>query len=113
MDLPPDLQLACHRRLDGRVATASYGRMSADGVAPTLTTRCTTPACGTYVHPWEDRGISLREAALLQTFPSDYAFCGNYGAIERQIGNAIPVRLAQAAAIAVMALLAGPAGRTA
>jgi DNA (cytosine-5)-methyltransferase 1 len=79
--------------------------MAANDVAPTLTTRCTTPACGSYVHPWEDRGITLREAALLQTFPAGYIFCGGYGAIERQIGNAIPVRLAEAAATAVRALL--------
>jgi DNA (cytosine-5)-methyltransferase 1 len=104
-DLPEHLQLACHRKLKGRVATASYGRMAANDVAPTLTTRCTTPACGCYIHPWEDRGITLREAALLQTFPAGYAFSGGYGAIERQIGNAIPVRLAEAAATAVRALL--------
>jgi DNA (cytosine-5)-methyltransferase 1 len=104
-DLPKRLQLACHRKLKRTAATGSYGRMAANDVAPTLTTRCTTPACGSYIHPWEDRGITLREAALLQTFPAGYRFCGGYGAIERQIGNAIPVRLAEAAATAVRALL--------
>ncbi len=108
-DLPEHLQLACHQKLKGRVATAAYGRMAATEVAPTLTTRCTTPACGSYVHPSENRGITLREAALLQTFPASYLFSGGYGAIERQIGNAIPVRLAEAAAMAVRTLLA-PAG---
>jgi DNA (cytosine-5)-methyltransferase 1 len=105
-DLPKHLQLVCHQKLKGRVATGSYGRMAANDVAPTLTTRCTTPACGSYIHPWEDRGITLREAALLQTFPAGYAFTGDYGAIERQIGNAIPVRLAEAAATAARVLLA-------
>jgi DNA (cytosine-5)-methyltransferase 1 len=104
-DLPEHLQLTCHRKLKGRVATAAYGRMAGNDVAPTLTTRCTTPACGSYVHPWEDRGITLREAALLQTFPAGYIFSGGYGAIERQIGNAIPVHLAEAVATAVRALL--------
>lgn len=104
--LPEHLQLACHQKLKGRVATGSYGRMAANDVAPTLTTRCTTPACGSYIHPWENRGITLREAALLQTFPASYVFSGDYGAIERQIGNAIPVRLAEAAATAARMLLA-------
>ena len=110
-DLPKYLQLPCHQKLKGRVATGSYGRMAANDVAPTLTTRCTTPACGAYIHPWENRGITLREAALLQSFPPSYAFTGDYGAIERQIGNAIPVRLAEAAATAARAFLASASER--
>jgi DNA (cytosine-5)-methyltransferase 1 len=106
-DLPEMLQLDCHRDLGSRGATSAYGRMLADDVAPTLTTRCTTPACGTYVHPTANRGLTLREAALLQTFPADYKFEGGYDSIERQIGNAIPVRLAQAAATAALSLIAG------
>ena len=66
-----------------------------------MTTRCTTVSCGRFVHPTEDRGISLREAALLQTFPPDYRFAGNHGTAERQIGNAVPVRLARALGLAV------------
>ena len=66
-----------------------------------MTTKCTTPSCGRFVHPTEHRGISLREAALLQTFPIDYGFVGNHGSIERQIGNAVPVRLAHALGLAV------------
>jgi DNA (cytosine-5)-methyltransferase 1 len=104
-DLPLELQLECHRGLNSTEATTAYGRMAADDVAPTLTTRCTTVACGTYVHPTANRGITLREAALLQTFPADYKFSGGYNAIERQIGNAIPVRLAQAAATAALSLI--------
>ena len=101
-DLPPALRLACHEKLTVRNATGSYGRIRADEPAPTLTTRCTTPACGRFVHPTEDRGISLREAALLQTFPPTYRFEGSYGPIERQIGNAVPVKLAQAIGLAAM-----------
>ena len=103
-DLPERLQLACHKRLrrrGKRAATDAYGRIPLEGVAPTMTTRCTTVSCGRFVHQSEDRGISLREAALLQTFPPDYRFAGNHGAAEKQIGNAVPVRLARALGLAV------------
>lgn len=95
-DLPAEHQLDCHVRLDtgSRGATSSYGRMKLNEAAPTMTTRCTTPACGRFVHPTEDRGISLREAASIQTFPFGYSFVGGYDSIERQIGNAVPVDLA-------------------
>ena len=109
-DLPAALQLDCHRRLrqQGRTAaTGPYGRIHLTGPAPTMTTRCTTVSCGRFIHPVEDRGISLREAALLQTFPSDYRFVGSHESIERQIGNAVPVRLAHALGLAVRSLLAG------
>lgn len=104
-DLPADQQLACHTSLDTRSATSSYGRIKADKLAPTITTRCTTPACGSFVHPTEHRGLSLREAALLQTFPVGYRFEGGHGPVERQIGNAVPVRMAEALGLAVLALL--------
>ena len=104
-DLPPKLRLACHENMTARNATAPYGRIKADEPAPTLTTRCTTPSCGRFVHPTEHRGISLREAALLQTFPPTYRFEGSYGSIERQIGNAVPVRLARATGLAVLQYL--------
>lgn len=94
-DLPEEHRLECHRRLSSRRACASYGRIKEDEPAPTLTTRCTTPACGSFIHPREHRGLTLREAALLQTFPIDYSFCGHYGDIEAQIGNALPVRMAE------------------
>lgn len=112
-DLPEEHRLACHSRMtrDGRPvkgqATASYGRVRADAPAPTMTTRCTTPACGAFVHPTEDRGLTLREAAAFQTFPPGYAFDGGYDSVERQIGNAVPVRMAHALGLAVMSLL-GP-----
>jgi DNA (cytosine-5)-methyltransferase 1 len=98
-DLPEELTLECHKKLrqNGiRDATASYGRLRLSAPAPTMTTRCTTPACGSFIHPTENRGISLREAATLQTFPIAYRFCGGYDSIERQIGNAVPVRMATA-----------------
>ena len=107
-DLPDELQLDCHKRLQSAGRTAStgpYSRIPMEGPAPTMTTRCTTAACGRFVHPTEDRALSLREAALLQTFPSDYQFCGTYESMERQIGNAVPVRLALALGLAVRHLL--------
>ena len=107
-DLPEHLRLACHERLRraGKGgATSPYGRIREGEPSPTMTTRCTTVSCGRFVHPREDRAISLREAALLQTFPPDYAFTGTHPAIERQVGNALPVRLAQAAGLIVKDLL--------
>jgi DNA (cytosine-5)-methyltransferase 1 len=70
--------------------------MKWDEAAPTMTTRCTTPACGAFIHPDLNRPITLREAATLQTFPFTYRFEGSRGSIERQIGNAVPVRMAEA-----------------
>ena len=110
-DLPDDLQLECHKKLTSksgnpsRSASASYGRIRADKPAPTMTTRCTTPACGSFIHPTEHRGISLREAAAFQTFPANYQWFGSYGSIERQIGNAVPVWMAEELGHAVGSLL--------
>lgn len=72
-----------------------FGRMSWDRPAPTLTARCTDVYCGRFVHPEQDRGISLREAAALQTFPDTYEFFGTSFHIQKQIGNAVPVKLAK------------------
>jgi DNA (cytosine-5)-methyltransferase 1 len=104
-DLPDDQVLVCHAKLEQRHATGPYGRMKAGEPAPTLTTRCTTVSCGSFIHPTEHRGITLREAALIQTFPLGYRFEGGYDSIERQIGNALPVRLAAYVGRAVRAML--------
>lgn len=109
LQLPKSLELDCHARLDGKNATSIYGRIDPSMPAPTMTTRCTTPSCGRFAHPTEDRGLTLREAALIQTFPIDYEFVGDYGAIERQIGNAVPPKLAMALGMIVKQLLAGGA----
>lgn len=102
-DLPSELQLACHRSLSSpRDASGSYGRMAWDQPGPTMTTRCTTPSSGSFIHPELDRPITLREAAALQTFPPNYAFAGSRGMIERQIGNAVPVRMASAIVSALL-----------
>lgn len=103
--LPESLQLDCHKRLAKRGingAAGSYARLRWDEPAPTMTTRCTTPACGPFLHPKENRPITLREAAAIQTFPPDYRFAGSRGDIERQIGNAVPVRMARSIASALI-----------
>lgn len=106
--LDSELELKCHSRLTTSGAGSSYGRMTYDDVAPTLTTRCVTPACGRYLHPRANRAISLREAACLQTFPVRYRFRGGAMSIQGQIGNAVPPRLAQAIAKLVSHELAPP-----
>lgn len=87
-----DLRLACHRDVDGY--TDVYGRMAWDRPAPALTTRCISVSNGRYGHPCQDRAISVREAAALQSFPDDFVFHGSLDAMARQIGNAVPPRLA-------------------
>jgi len=69
--------------------------MSWSKVAPTLTTGCTDLTRGRFVHPEDDRALSLREASLLQTFPKDYIFYGNSSQVAKQIGNAVPVEMAR------------------
>jgi DNA (cytosine-5)-methyltransferase 1 len=104
-DLPEEHQLDCHRKLKNRSAAGSYGRVKLDEPAPTMTTRCTTPACGAFVHPTENRGLTLREAATFQSFPVNYQFHGQYGSIERQIGNAVPVRMAKGLGLIARSIL--------
>lgn len=73
-----------------------FGRMAWDKPAPTLTSRCIDVYSGRFVHPEQDRGISIREAAALQTFDDNYEFFGtSMSGIARQIGNAVPVKLAE------------------
>lgn len=87
---PDELWLECHRNSDGFKDV--YGRMKWDDVAPTITGGCFNPSKGRFLHPVEDRCITIREAALLQTFPKTYRFSRNAGkqAVALMIGNAIP-----------------------
>ena len=91
---PEHLWLACHRG-DHAGHTDVYGRMAWDRPAPALTGRCNSISNGRYGHPEQDRALSLREAAAIQTFPDHYRFAGYDKAIARQIGNAVPVLLAE------------------
>lgn len=93
LDLPVDRQLPCHQTFDGFKDV--YGRMAWDSVAPTITGGCVNPSKGRFLHPDQNRAITLREAALLQTFPKCHFFSmerGKYAAAEL-IGNALPPRL--------------------
>lgn len=105
ISLPDHLVLACHKELSENQYPDCYGRMSWDQEAPTLTTGCTDFTRGRYVHPEQDRAITLREAARLQSFPDDYKFNGNASEIATQIGNAVPPRMMQVIAERIKAVL--------
>jgi DNA (cytosine-5)-methyltransferase 1 len=99
--LGKSLALECHRNSDGFKDV--YGRMSWDEVAPTITSGCVNPSKGRFLHPDQDRAITLREAALLQSFPEEYWFSlekGKYAAA-LMIGNAFPPLFVKAHAIAI------------
>jgi DNA (cytosine-5)-methyltransferase 1 len=95
--LPKELLADCHRREADLIGHRNvYGRMSWDDVAPTITARFDSFTRGMFGHPEQDRTVSLREGALLQTFPDDYFFSGTKVEVARQIGNAVPPKLAEA-----------------
>jgi DNA (cytosine-5)-methyltransferase 1 len=103
-DWPKHLVLKCHRG-DYKGHSDVYGRMRWDDPAPALTCRCFSISNGRYGHPEQNRAISLREAASLQSFRDDYVFHGNSQAeIGAQIGNAVPVRMAEALGATVIRL---------
>lgn len=90
LDLGDQYQLDCHRRCDGFKDV--YGRMAWNDVSPTITGGCCNPSKGRFLHPTKHRTITLREAALLQTFPPTYRFSlrrGKFPAAQL-IGNALP-----------------------
>lgn len=89
---PDELALDCHQKTSGY--TDVYGRMAWERPAPTLTGRCNSISNGRFGHPEQNRAISLREAAAIQTFPDDYVFHGPNSHIAKQIGNAVPVEFA-------------------
>lgn len=99
--LPEGFGLRCHAEHDGFHDV--YGRMRWDDVSPTITGGCINPSKGRFLHPEEDRAITLREAALLQSFPPPYKFSlrrGKYAAAE-MIGNALPPGFSYAQALAI------------
>ena len=91
---PPNLHLACHAN-NHLGHTDVYGRMHWDRPAPALTGKCASISNGRYGHPEQNRAISLREAAALQSFPNKYKFFGYNKNISTQIGNAVPVKFAE------------------
>ena len=90
-----ELQLECHKK-ENVSYTDTYGIIDPDKPAPTITSGCTIISKGRYCHPTQNRGLSIREAARLQSFDDKFEFQGNMGEMSLQIGNAVPPKLAQA-----------------
>lgn len=110
-DWPKDLVALCHRKSSGRTYASVYGRMTWDDPAPTMTTQFYGFGNGRFGHPEQDRALSLREGAILQSFPADYKFvrpgekvCQK--SIGRLIGNAVPVILGEVIGISLQSHLA-------
>ncbi|HDT2789910.1 TPA: DNA (cytosine-5-)-methyltransferase [Enterobacter asburiae] len=106
-DWPESLRASCHTKESGSSYTAVYGRMSWDKLGSTITTQCIGFGNGRFGHPEQNRAISLREAALLQSFPMNYDFWPEDIKIEirnvaRLIGNAVPVRLGEVVGISIL-----------
>jgi len=99
-DWDDELKLSCHTSEKGKTYVSVYGRMKWDDPSPTMTTFCTGIGNGRFGHPEQDRAISLREAAILQSFPPNYKFAENaenlrFGKSSKHIGNAVPPKLGE------------------
>ena len=106
--LPKELLADCHKVDSAIIGHRNvYGRMSWDDVAPTITARFDSFTRGLFGHPDQSRSISLYEGSLLQTFPLDYIFKGSKIEIARQIGNAVPPKLAKAIGESIIAYYEG------
>lgn len=90
-----NLKLECHKKKNVSY-TDTYGIIDSTKPAPTITSGCTIISKGRYCHPTQNRGLSVREAARLQSFDDNFEFVGNIGEMSLQIGNAVPPKLAQA-----------------
>ena len=95
------LRLPCHMKNTGKGYRAAYGRMEWDKPSPTITTQFYGYGNGRFGHPEQDRAISLREGALLQSFPINYDFIDDkisqtMRKVGAHIGNAVPVKLGEA-----------------
>ncbi len=107
-DWSEDLRAECHLKGTGETYPSVYGRMEWDSPAPTITTQSFGYGNGRFGHPEQNRAISLREAAILQTFPDDYRFLPDdqtpkFSVLGRLIGNAVPVRIGEVVAKALTA----------
>ena len=105
-DWPEELRCKCHRKESGQTYTSVYGRMRWDAIGPTMTTQFHCYGTGRYGHPEQNRALTLREGALLQTFPADYDFIDPsvdfvMRDIARHIGNAVPVRLGEVIGLSI------------
>lgn len=100
-DWPEDLVAECHKEETGETYGSVYGRMEWDRPSPTITTQFFGFGNGRFGHPEQDRALSLREGAILQSFPKHYKFVAprtqvSIKRVGRMIGNAVPVRLGKA-----------------
>lgn len=107
-DWDETLRAKCHRKATGKTYPSVYGRMAWDDLAPTMTTQFYGFGNGRFGHPDQDRAISLREGAILQSFPKTYDFVRKdkpirYKTVGRLIGNAVPVELGRAIGISLVA----------
>lgn len=107
-DWPDELKLNCHKKSSGKTYPSVYGRMSWDEPAPTITTQFYCYGTGRFGHPEQDRALTLREGAILQSFPTDYVFAKpnekvSRKAIARHIGNAVPPKLGEAVGKSIIA----------
>ena len=105
-DWPEELRCECHKKESGKTYSSVYGRMTWEQIGPTITTQFFSYGTGRYGHPEQDRAVSLREGALLQTFPPDYEFIDPnkpfvFRDVARHIGNAVPVRLGEIIGISI------------
>jgi DNA (cytosine-5)-methyltransferase 1 len=105
-DWSKHLQLECHKKNKGKSFRSVYGRMQWDAPAPVITTQCLGIGNGRFGHPEQNRAISIREAALLQSFPRRFRFLPPRTPVHglhlaRQIGNAVPVRLGRVIALSI------------
>ena len=105
-DWDEELQLKCHKKASGKTYPSVYGRMCWDEPSPTITTQFYGYGNGRFGHPEQDRALSLREGAILQSFPPDYVFIdddhpSNRREIGIHIGNAVPVELGRAIGISI------------
>lgn len=101
--LPEQLVLKCHKTYSGHADV--YGVMNPDAPAPTMTGGCLSYSKGRFGHPFEDRAISVREAARIQTFPDDYVFGESLTKAALEIGNAVPIKLVEASGKVLLNLI--------
>lgn len=107
-DWPEELVLECHKKVSGQSYSSVYGRMKWDDVAPTITTQFIGYGTGRFGHPEQDRALTLREGAMIQTFPQNYSFVPPDGTVilknvARHIGNAVPPRLGEIIGLSIKA----------
>jgi DNA (cytosine-5)-methyltransferase 1 len=100
-DWDQDLVSPCHRKPSGKSFAGVYARMKWEDPAPTITTQFINYGTGRFGHPEQDRALTLREGAIIQTFPKNYKFVPKDAplyltVVAKQIGNAVPPRLGQA-----------------